>query len=117
MTRARNNPASRKRRKRILEKAKGFRGARKSQIRLATEATNRAMAFAYKGRKEKKRDFRALWITRISAAAKLNGISYSSLMDGLKKANIDLNRKVLSDIAIFNENVFTQIAELVKKSN
>ena len=117
MTRARNNPASKKRRKRILEKAKGFRGARKSQIRLATEATNRAMAFAYRGRKEKKRDFRALWITRISAAAKINGFSYSTLMDALKKANIELNRKVLSDIAIFNENVFTQITELVKKSN
>lgn len=117
MTRARNNPASKKRRKRILERAKGFRGARKSQIRLATEATNRAMAFAYRGRKEKKRDFRALWITRISAAAKMNGISYSTLIDGLKKANIGLNRKVLADIAIFNENVFTQIAELAKKSN
>ncbi|MCD6459197.1 50S ribosomal protein L20 [bacterium] len=117
MTRARNNPASKKRRKRILEKAKGFRGARKSQIRLATEATNRAMAFAYRGRKEKKRDFRALWITRISAAAKINGISYSTLINGLNKLNINLNRKVLSDIAIFNENVFAQIAELVKKSN
>lgn len=114
MTRARNIPASRRRRKKVLEKAKGFRGARKNHIRLATEMTNKAMAFAYRGRKEKKRQFRGLWIVRISAAAKANGISYSRLMDGLKKLNIALNRKVLADLAVYHEAVFAQIAAKVK---
>ncbi len=115
MTRATNNPASRRRRKKILENAKGYYGARKSRIRLATEATNRAMAFAFRGRKEKKRDFRSLWIVRISAAAKINGISYSSLIDGLKKNNIILNRKVLADLAVYDAKVFTELAEMAKK--
>ena len=114
MTRARNNPASKRRRKKILKMAKGFRGARKSQIRLATEATNRAMAFAYRGRKEKKRDFRALWITRISAASKLNGTSYSRLVDGLKKANVALNRKILADLAVYEQGVFSKVVALAQ---
>jgi len=115
MTRATNNPASRRRRKKILESAKGYYGARKSQIRLATEATNRAMAFAFRGRKEKKRDFRSLWIVRISAAAKQNGISYSSMINGLKKNNVIINRKILADLAVYEEKVFSALAGLSKK--
>ena len=114
MSRARNNPASRRRRKRILKRSKGFRGARKNLIRLATEATNRAMAFAYRGRKERKRDFRALWITRISAAAKLNGVSYSRLINALKTNNVDINRKMLAEIAVNNQDAFSQLAALAK---
>lgn len=114
MTRSTNNPASRRRRKRILERSKGFRGARRNLIRLATEATNRAMAFAYRGRKEKKRDFRALWITRISVAAKANGVSYSRLMDSLKKNDIVINRKMLAEMAVNNQSAFAELAALAK---
>lgn len=115
MTRSTNNPASRRRRKKILERAKGFYGARKSRIKLATEATNRAMAFAFRGRREKKRDFRSLWIVRISAAAQQFGLSYSRMMDGLKKVNIGLNRKILADLAVHEEKVFAQLASLAKR--
>ncbi|MCP5462394.1 MAG: 50S ribosomal protein L20 [bacterium] len=114
MTRSTNNPASRRRRKRILERSKGFRGARRNLIRLATESTNRAMAFAYRGRKEKKRDFRALWITRISVAAKANGVSYSRLMDSLKKNDIVINRKMLAEMAVNNQSAFAELAALAK---
>ncbi len=116
MTRARNNPASKRRRKKILDMAKGFRGARKSQIRLATEATNRAMAFAYRGRKERKRDFRALWITRIAAASELNGTTYSRLISGLKKANVALNRKILADLAVSEQAVFSNVVVLAQQA-
>lgn len=114
MTRARNNPASKRRRKRILAMAKGFRGAKRNRIRQATEATNRAMAFAYEGRKHRKRDLRALWIIRISAAAEINDLSYSRLISGLKRNNVDLNRKMLADMAVRDEKVFTEIAVLAK---
>lgn len=96
--------------------AKGFRGARKSQIRLATEATNRAMAFMYRGRKERKRDLRTLWIIRISAAAKLNGYSYNKLVNGLKKANVALNRKMLAELAVKDQGVFSRIVALAQNA-
>ncbi len=115
MTRARNNPAAKRRKKKVLKRSKGFRGARNNHIRLAQEATDKAMAYAYRGRKERKRDMKSLWIVRISAAAKANGISYSRLIAALKEQNIGLNRKILADIAVRDENVFSQIADLAKK--
>lgn len=102
---------ARRRRKKILKMAKGFRGGRHRLFRTATEAVDRALCYAYRDRRRKKRDFRSLWIVRISAAAKQNGISYSKLMGGLKKANIDLDRKVLANMAILDPNAFSQVVK------
>lgn len=112
--RATNGSATRQRRNRVLDRAKGFRGARSKLFRMAKETTLRADVFAYHGRKLKKRDFRRLWITRLSAAARLNGLQYSRLINGLNKAGIQLNRKELSEIAIHEPEVFTQICEKAK---
>lgn len=103
---------ARRRRNRILKMAKGYVGARHRLIRSASEAVDRALNYAYRDRRQKKRDFRQLWIARISAAAKMNGLSYSKLIGGLKKANIDLDRKVLSNMAILDPNAFTHITKL-----
>lgn len=113
---ARIKPAvpSRNRRKKILDQAKGFRGGRRKLIRNATETLRRAWAFAFRDRKDRKRQFRRLWIARVSAAAKMNGISYSRMIDGLKKAEIALNRKVLSEIAIKRPDDFARIVEMVR---
>ena len=114
MPRTTNAPASRKRRKRRLELAKGFYGARSKQFRLATEAVDRAMVLSYTHRKDKKRDFRGLWITRLAAACKLHDISYSRFIEGLRKAGIELNRKMLSEIAIHDPEGFASIAKIAK---
>ena len=114
MPRTTNAPASRKRRKRRLELAKGFYGARSKQFRLATEAVDRAMVLSYTHRKDKKRDFRGLWITRLAAACKLHDISYSRFIEGLSKAGIELNRKMLSEIAIHDPEGFASIAKIAK---
>jgi large subunit ribosomal protein L20 len=114
MSRATNAPASRRRRKRRLELAKGFRGARSKWFRLATEAVDRAMSLATIHRRQKKRDYRALWITRISAACRANGMTYNRFMEGLAKANIRLNRKMLSEIAIHDPAGFNFIMEQAK---
>ena len=114
MPRITNAVASRKRRKRRLELAKGFYGARSKQFRLATEAVDRAMELSYTHRKAKKRDFRGLWIVRLNAACKLNGISYSRFIEGAGKAGIELNRKMLSEIAIHDPEGFAAIAKLAK---
>lgn len=106
--------ASRKRRKRILDRAKGYVGGRHRLIRTATEAVMRADAVAYRGRKLKKRDFRRLWITRLSAAVGQQGLNYSRFIYGLKKAEIVLNRKQLSELAIHDETAFTAIVDKVK---
>lgn len=111
MSRATNAPASRQRRKRRLEMAKGFRGSRSKLFRQATEAVDRAMAMATSHRKLRKRDFRALWISRLSAACRNNDISYSRFIEGLSKANIALNRKMLSEIAIHDPAGFSQLVE------
>lgn len=103
---------ARRRRNRVLKMAKGYVGARHRLIRSASEAVDRALNYAYRDRRQKKRDFRQLWIARISAAAKMNGLSYSKLIGGLKKAKIDLDRKVLSNMAILDPNAFTQITKL-----
>jgi len=103
---------ARRRRNKVLKLAKGFRGGRSSLYKTATEAVDRALSYAYRDRRNKKRDFRRLWIARIGAAAKLNGTSYSKFMGGLKKADVELDRKVLSNMAILDPNVFSQVVKL-----
>ena len=103
---------ARRRRNKVLKMAKGYRGGRSRLYRTATEAVDRALSYAYRDRRNKKRDFRRLWITRISAAAKQNGTSYSKLMGGLKKVNVELDRKVLSNMAILDPNSFSQVVKL-----
>lgn len=114
MVRATSAPASRRRRKRMFKQAKGFFGDRKNHVRQTKNAVMTAMANSYRHRKLKKRDFRSLWITRIGVAAKANGISYSRLIQGLKKANIDLNRKMLADMAMNDPSAFTAVAVKAK---
>lgn len=114
MPRATNAPASRQRRKRRLTLAKGFRGSRSKLYRQATVAVDRAMALATTHRKERKRDFRSLWITRLSAACRENGIAYNRLIDGLTKADVTLNRKMLSEIAIHDPKGFARIVQEAK---
>ena len=103
---------ARRRRNKVLKLAKGFRGGRHRLYRSATEAVDRALNYAYRDRRNKKRDFRSLWIARINAAAKQNGTSYSRLMGGLKKAGVEMDRKVLSNMAILDPNAFTQVVKL-----
>ncbi len=113
MPRATNAPASRERRKRMLEKAKGFRGRRSKLFRYAKNAVMKAEYWAYRDRKTKKRMFRHLWIERINAAARAHGITYSRFAEGLKAAGIDIDRKVMSDIAITDEATFKVILDKV----
>ncbi|MHC5065808.1 MAG: 50S ribosomal protein L20 [Planctomycetota bacterium] len=114
--RATNGPATRQRRRRVLKRAKGFRGARGKLFKNAKETSLRADAFAYRGRRLKKRDFRRIWIIRLSAAAKSEGMLYSRLINGLKKAGIELNRKELSEIAIHDPAAFKQICAQAKSA-
>lgn len=111
MARATNSPASRARRKRLLEKAKGFRGRRSKLFRYAKNAVMKAEYWAYRDRKTRKRTFRYLWIQRINAAARANGLTYSRFLEGLKAAGIDLDRKILADLAVADEAAFRQLAE------
>lgn len=116
MARIKGGMNARKKHNRVLKLAKGYRGARSKQYRVAKQSVMRAMANAYRGRKEKKRQYRSLWITRINAGARINGISYSQFMHGLKLAGVDLNRKVLSDLAISDAAGFASLCETAKKS-
>ena len=116
MPRATNAPASRKRRKTILKAARGFRGSRSKLFRQATEAVDRAMRLAYIHRKDRKGDYRRLWTVRISAAVREQGMAYSRFTQGLKKAGIELDRKILSEIAYNDPTGFVQIVELAKKA-
>ncbi len=116
MARATNGPASRQRRKRILLRAKGFRGFRSKLFRYAKDAVYKAWQYEYRDRKKRKGQFRRLWITRISAASRSLGLSYSRFMEGLKAANIDLDRKSLADLAVANPEGFKAIFDLVKKA-
>lgn len=116
MGRVTNAVASRRRKKRLFKAAKGFVGDRKNHLRLTTEAVMRAKAFNYRHRKHNKRNFRRLWIVRISIAARINGLSYSKFIDGLKKANCHINRKMLADMAIKNPKSFAAIAMIAKKA-
>ena len=114
MARIKGGLNARKRHNRTLKLAKGYYGARSKQYRIAKQSVMRALASAYKGRKQRKRDFRKLWIARINAAARMNGLNYSNFMHGLKLANIEINRKVLSDIAVNDPAGFTALAEAAK---
>ncbi|MBP0978229.1 MAG: 50S ribosomal protein L20 [Oscillospiraceae bacterium] len=114
MARVKGAMMTRKRRNKTLKLAKGYWGAKSKHFKMAKQAVMKSGNYAYVGRKQKKRNFRQLWITRISAAAKLNGMNYSTLMNGLKKADITLNRKMLSEIAINDPDGFTAIAEKAK---
>ena len=116
MARVKGALSTRKRHKKILKLAKGYRGAKSKLYRIANQAVMKSLSYAYVGRKLKKRDFRSLWITRISAACKMNDINYSRFMNGLKKANIEINRKMLSEIAINDPKAFTQLVETAKSS-
>lgn len=114
MARVKGGVSAKKRHKRVLKLAKGYRGARSKQYRTAKQSVMRSLNFAYIGRKQRKRDFRKLWITRINAAARINGISYSKFMNGLKVAGININRKVLADMAINDAKGFAQLVEMAK---
>jgi large subunit ribosomal protein L20 len=109
-------PASRKRRKRVLDRAKGFRGSRSKLIRQAYGAVDRANAMAYVGRKQKKRQYRRLWTARINAACRMRGINYSTFMYGLKLAGVEMNRKVLSNLAIEDAKAFDSFIEVAQKA-
>ena len=116
MARVKRAVNSRKNHKKVLKLAKGYYGGKSRLFKTANKSVIRALRNAYVGRRLKKRDFRRLWITRISAAAKLNGMNYSTLMNGLKKAGVTLNRKMLSEIAISDPAAFTQLAETAKNA-
>ena len=114
MPRATNNPASRRRRKKILELASGYRGSRHRLVKTAKQAIDHAGMYAYRDRRQKKRDFRQLWIARINAGARSHGLTYSRFMNGLKLANIGLDRKILADIAATDAAAFTAIVNQAK---
>ncbi len=114
MARIKGGMNARKKHNRTLKLAKGYRGARSKQYRIAKQSVMRALASAYAGRKQKKRQFRQLWIARINAAARMNGLSYSRFMYGLKQAGVELNRKVLADMAVNDAEGFKALAELAK---
>ena len=116
MARIKGAVTTRKRHKKILKLAKGYRGAKSKQFRTANEAVMKSLSYAYIGRQQKKRNFRQLWITRINAAARMNDISYSKFMNGLKKAGITLNRKVLADMAVSDPEAFKALVETAKNA-
>lgn len=108
---------ARRRRNRVLKLAKGFRGGKSRLYKTATEAVDRALNYAYRDRRVKKRDFRQLWIARINAGAHMNDMSYSKLMGGLKKANVMLDRKVLANLAILDAGAFSKVVQIAKEAN
>lgn len=114
MPRSTNAPASRNRRRRIVKRAKGYRGSRHRLLKTAKQAVDRAGQYAYRDRKVRKRDFRRLWIARINAAVRAHGLTYSRFIKGLKLADIDINRKMLAEIAVSDQAAFSQIVETAK---
>ncbi len=116
MARVKTARTTRARHKKILKQAKGYYGAKSIRYRMANQAVMKSLKYAYVGRKDKKSNFRKLWITRINAAARMNGTTYSKLIAGMKKANININRKMLAEIAVSDAKAFTEIAELAKKA-
>ena len=114
MPRSTNAPASRNRRRKIVKRAKGYRGSRHRLLKTAKQAVDRAGQYAYRDRKVRKRDFRRLWIARINAAARAHGLTYSRFIKGLKLANVEINRKMLAEIAVSDEAAFSQIVETAK---
>ncbi|MGM0608991.1 MAG: 50S ribosomal protein L20 [Candidatus Muiribacteriota bacterium] len=117
MPRVKRALISRKRKKKLFQRAKGYRLARKNLLKVANEAVMKAHAYSYRDRKSRKRDFRRLWITRINIAARNCGTTYSRLINGLKKANIDINRKMLSELAVHDMTAFRQIVEKAQQAN
>src|SRR6266511_898295 len=116
MARVKRGFKARRRRNKVLKLAKGYWGVRSKLFRSATEAVDRALNYAFRDRRVKKRDFRALWIARINAAARINGLSYSKLIFGLKTAKVEIDRKVLADLAVSDEKGFSEIAAMAKAS-
>ena len=117
MARIKGGLNAKKKHNRVLKLAKGYRGARSNQYRVAKQSVMRALTSSYSGRKERKREFRKLWITRINAAARINGLSYSKFMFGLKKAGVDMNRKMLAELAVNDAAGFAALAEMAKKDD
>ena len=116
MARIKGGLNAKKRHNRVLKLAKGYRGARSKQYRVAKQSVMRALNSSFAGRKQRKRDMRSLWITRINAAARINGISYSRLMHGLKVAGVQINRKMLADMAVYDKEGFAQLVETAKEA-
>lgn len=116
MPRVKGGNVTRQRRKKILKLAKGYVGSKRTLYKTANEQVMKSLKYAYRDRKNRKRDFRKLWISRINAQARVEGMSYSRLMNGLKKANIEVNRKMLADLAINNQEIFAKYVELAKKN-
>ncbi len=116
MPRVKRGVVSRRRHNKVLKLAKGYRGAKSKLFRTANEAVNKALAYAFRDRKARKRDFRKLWIIRINAASRLHGLSYSVMMNGLTKAGVELNRKILADLAVNDPNAFSELAKVAKNA-
>ena len=116
MARVKTAIITRKKHKKILKRAKGYYGAKHYRFRMAKQAVMKSGMYAYVGRKDRKSNFRKLWISRINAVARMNGITYSNLINGLKKANVVINRKMLAEIAVSDPKAFTEIAEIAKKA-
>ena len=114
MARVKGAMMTRKRRNKVLKLAKGYWGAKSKHFKMANEQVMKSLKYAYTGRQQRKRDFRRLWITRISAACRANGVNYSTFMNGLKKAGVEINRKMLSELAVNDKAAFTQLTELAK---
>lgn len=116
MARVKTAKITRRRHKKVLKQAKGYFGAKHYRFRNANQAVLKSLSYAYVGRKDRKSDFRKLWIARINAAARMNGLTYSKLIAGLKKANVSINRKMLAEVAVNDPKAFTEIAEIAKKA-
>lgn len=116
MARVKTARTTRARHKKVLKQAKGYYGAKHYRYRMANQAVMKSLSYAYVGRKDKKSDFRKLWIARINAAARMNGTTYSRLISGLKKANVTINRKMLAELAVNDPKAFTEVAEIAKKA-
>src|SRR3954471_24291628 len=116
MPRVKGGTVTRRRRKKVLKLAKGYYGSKHTLYKVANQQVMKSFMYAYRDRRNKKRDFRRLWITRINAAARMNGLSYSRLMHGLKLAEIEVNRKMLADLAVTDTQAFTQLADVAKKA-
>lgn len=114
MPRSKYSVPSHRRRKKILKNAKGYRGAKSKLLRSAQESVDKALQYAYRDRRQKKREFRKLWIARINAAARQNGVNYSTLMSGLRRNNVEINRKVLADIAVHDPDAFKNLVEIAQ---
>ena len=116
MARIKRAVTAQKKKRKVMKLAKGYWGAKSKQYRAATEQVRRSLRYAYKGRKLRKRDFRRLWITRINAACRLNGMSYSTFINGLKKKNIEVNRKMLADLAVNDAAAFAKLVDVAKNA-